>query len=337
VQFFSASNLSTTSFVLQEVLDFVVDLVVEDDPESSWQDYFRNAIKSSNDSRLKILYNLSAEVRREVGKKVLECGGNAVLGYSAHFDIESGLVARAYGTACRLLKVGDITSRIFAYTPVRDGGSSDLKSSVKSSASGKHFQNPLAKFSFHLNDDLRSISSTSDVPITPPVTTFPLTTSASSSQLLGSLPILETILTNVDKSVAILPSDEADVEFSNLLRGSISHYPGSADAVALLKVAPNITDTNLQMVMIDVHPLIPFGPKNEKSLLLSQIQNNIRGEWHLNHPNIGKGAESKSRFPSTEVQLMSLKHFDSHVKIRQGNSSTTPIVFRCVDMNCMDV
>lgn len=38
--------------------------------------------------------------------------GNAVLGYSSHFDIEgaSGLVVRAYGTACRLLKVGDISS-----------------------------------------------------------------------------------------------------------------------------------------------------------------------------------------------------------------------------------
>ena len=52
------------------------------------------ANKSSNDSRLKVLSNLSAEVRRELGKKVLEAGGNAVLGYSVHFDIEgpSGIV-----------------------------------------------------------------------------------------------------------------------------------------------------------------------------------------------------------------------------------------------------
>jgi hypothetical protein len=40
----------------------VVDLVVDDDLESSWQDYFRKDNKTVNDSRLRILYNLSAEV-----------------------------------------------------------------------------------------------------------------------------------------------------------------------------------------------------------------------------------------------------------------------------------
>lgn len=115
VQFFSSSSLSLRAFVIQEVLGLVVDLVVDDDLESSWQDYFRKANKSTNDSRLKVLYNLSAEVRREIGKKVLELGGNAVLGYLSHFDMiggSSGLVVRAYGTACRLLKVGDSTSTL---------------------------------------------------------------------------------------------------------------------------------------------------------------------------------------------------------------------------------
>lgn len=43
---------------------------------------------------------------------MIDCGGNAVLGYSMHFDSEgaSGIVARAYGTACRLLKVDDAAS-----------------------------------------------------------------------------------------------------------------------------------------------------------------------------------------------------------------------------------
>ena len=115
VQFFSSSSLSLKAFVIQEVLGLVVDLVVDDDLESSWQDYFRKANKTTNDSRLKVLYNLSAEVRREIGKKVLELGGNAVLGYLSHFDMiggSSGLVVRAYGTACRLLKVGDISSSL---------------------------------------------------------------------------------------------------------------------------------------------------------------------------------------------------------------------------------
>ena len=77
VQFFACSRLSSRAFVVQDVIGFVVDLVVDDDPESSWQDYFRKsgqANKSSNDSRQKVLYGLSAEVRREVGKKVLDLG-----------------------------------------------------------------------------------------------------------------------------------------------------------------------------------------------------------------------------------------------------------------------
>ena len=105
VQFFSTSSLSPRAFVVQKVLGFVADLVVDGDPEGSWQDYFRKsgqASKSSNESRQKVLYGLSAEVRREVGKKVLDLGGNAVLGFNIHFDLEgaSGLVVRAYGTAC---------------------------------------------------------------------------------------------------------------------------------------------------------------------------------------------------------------------------------------------
>lgn len=43
--------------------------------------------------------------------KVIEAGGNAVLGYMSHFDVEgtSGIVARAYGTACRILKVSELS------------------------------------------------------------------------------------------------------------------------------------------------------------------------------------------------------------------------------------
>jgi hypothetical protein len=61
VQFFSSSTLSPKCFLIQEILGFVEDLVVEDDPESSWQDYFRKVNKTSND-RLKVLYNLSLKV-----------------------------------------------------------------------------------------------------------------------------------------------------------------------------------------------------------------------------------------------------------------------------------
>jgi hypothetical protein len=63
VQFFSSSQLSPKCFVIQEIIGFVEDLVVEENPENTWQDYFRKANKALNESRLKVLYNLSAEVR----------------------------------------------------------------------------------------------------------------------------------------------------------------------------------------------------------------------------------------------------------------------------------
>jgi hypothetical protein len=47
-------------------------------------------------------------VLAQVGKKALELGGNAVLAYKQFFDVEgdSGLVARACGTACYITPVG---------------------------------------------------------------------------------------------------------------------------------------------------------------------------------------------------------------------------------------
>lgn len=110
VQFFTASSLASNSFIIQDIIGFVEDLVVEDDPESSWKDYFRKGNKSMSDTRLKALYSVSAQVRAEIGRKVLEAGGNAVLGYTSHVDVEGNcaLVARAYGTACRLYAIDDI-------------------------------------------------------------------------------------------------------------------------------------------------------------------------------------------------------------------------------------
>lgn len=42
--------------------------------------------------------------------KVLDLDGNAVLGYMLHFDVEgdSGIVARAYGTAVSIVAVSDL-------------------------------------------------------------------------------------------------------------------------------------------------------------------------------------------------------------------------------------
>ncbi|RHY28073.1 hypothetical protein DYB32_006283 [Aphanomyces invadans] len=120
VQFFSLSTLDPAIFTTQRVLGFVEELVVHADPEYSWSDSFRTSRKS-NEYRQMLLYKLSSQVstmvsnvfsrstssleRRQVGKKALDLGGNAVLGYRQFFDVEgdSGMVARACGTAVFLV------------------------------------------------------------------------------------------------------------------------------------------------------------------------------------------------------------------------------------------
>lgn len=77
IRFFSASALDPGVFVVECVLGFVEELVVEKDPEYEWSDSFRSA-RNSNESRQRLLYRLSCTLTRLIGKKVLELGGDAV-------------------------------------------------------------------------------------------------------------------------------------------------------------------------------------------------------------------------------------------------------------------
>lgn len=51
---------------------------------------------------------MNRKLRRKVGLVVQDLGGNAVLGYKQHFDLEGdsgkGIVARGYGTACYIAR-----------------------------------------------------------------------------------------------------------------------------------------------------------------------------------------------------------------------------------------
>ncbi|EFA77124.1 C2 calcium-dependent membrane targeting domain-containing protein [Heterostelium album PN500] len=131
VQFFSIST-PFSNYRIVSIHQFVEELIVESDPEYHWTDTFR-ASRLSNFERQYLFYTLSgyvvkcvkhididsnvciltnddndySKLRRQLGKKVLEMGGNAVLGYKQHFDLEgdSGIVARGYGTAVTLRKI----------------------------------------------------------------------------------------------------------------------------------------------------------------------------------------------------------------------------------------
>ncbi|GAM29096.1 hypothetical protein SAMD00019534_122720, partial [Acytostelium subglobosum LB1] len=108
VQFFSSST-PFSNYRISCIHQFVEELIVESDPEYHWTDTFR-ASRLSNFERQTLLYTLSGKLRRQMGKKILDIGGNAVLGYKQHFDLEgdSGIVARGYGTAVTLRKITEM-------------------------------------------------------------------------------------------------------------------------------------------------------------------------------------------------------------------------------------
>ena len=73
-------------FKIQSIQGFVKELVVNDDPEYQWIDKIRTP-RASNEARQTLFSQLSGEVRRKIGLKVLELGGNAVVGLASHLYI----------------------------------------------------------------------------------------------------------------------------------------------------------------------------------------------------------------------------------------------------------
>ncbi|KAK2894473.1 hypothetical protein Q8A67_011702 [Cirrhinus molitorella] len=105
---------------------FVEELVVNEDPEYQWIDRIRTP-RASNEARQRLIFLMSGELQRKIGLKVLEMGGNAVVGYLQCFDLEgeSGLVVRAIGTACTLEKISTLPAT--ATNPSNSSPSKDMK------------------------------------------------------------------------------------------------------------------------------------------------------------------------------------------------------------------
>lgn len=86
-------------FEVRAIVGFVEELFVRDDPEFQWIDKIRTP-RASNEARQAVFVKLAAELQRKIGLKVLDMGGNAVLSYRQHFDLEGdAMVARGIGTA----------------------------------------------------------------------------------------------------------------------------------------------------------------------------------------------------------------------------------------------
>ncbi|XP_007244119.3 C2 domain-containing protein 5 isoform X12 [Astyanax mexicanus] len=107
---------------------FVEELVVNEDPEYQWIDRIRTP-RASNEARQRLISLMSGELQRKIGLKVLEMGGNAVVGYLQCFDLEgeSGLVVRAIGTACTLDKISNTYAPASAINPCNSSPSKDTK------------------------------------------------------------------------------------------------------------------------------------------------------------------------------------------------------------------
>ncbi len=147
VQLFPFSSFDIHSgWVVQHVFGFVEELVVADDPEFDWNgDGYNNNFqlaRGSHERRQTLMYLLDSSVRRRMCKKVLELGGNAVLGYYQSFDMEgdSGIVARTCGTCVLIEKkreqqhnyLFDVTSRMNSSVMPGDRSSRRFHNSVGS-------------------------------------------------------------------------------------------------------------------------------------------------------------------------------------------------------------
>lgn len=76
-------------------------MITEIDPDYHWSDSFRTS-RSSNEASQRILNQMSCRLRRQMGRKALEMGGNSILSYQQWIDIESyaqTITMRGLGTA----------------------------------------------------------------------------------------------------------------------------------------------------------------------------------------------------------------------------------------------
>jgi hypothetical protein len=299
VQFFNSSKLSPDAFVVQELLGFVVDLVVKDDAESTWKDYFFQSGQSSkNDDRLKIMFTLSCKVRHELAKKAIELGGNAILGYSVHFDVEgaSGIVARAYGTACKLLKVVGSS-----YLSTYGSGKGSTPSVSRQTSSELH-----AGIQRQPSTELQSSKGEETV--------FSFERSESSIRGLHdqTLPLSEmsaaTLQPTSDR--LLICAQDADIG-QGLSMGSLN--------------SPSRSSPSDRMQI-----LVPFGPNGDRGGQFFDLSSGVGASVLQDlRSDFGVSAEpgmSRKRQYNTEILLLSLTKLDPHIRIHLGGLVITKSV-----------
>ena len=95
ISFLNIGSKVPEGYFLQSICGFVEELLINDDPEYKLIDKIR-APRTSNEARQKLFSQLSGELQRRIGLKVLDLNANSVIGYIQYFDLEGeyGIVVR---------------------------------------------------------------------------------------------------------------------------------------------------------------------------------------------------------------------------------------------------
>eukprot|EP00002_Diphylleia_rotans_P010956 TRINITY_DN2172_c0_g1_i3.p1 TRINITY_DN2172_c0_g1~~TRINITY_DN2172_c0_g1_i3.p1 ORF type:complete len:846 (+),score=137.47 TRINITY_DN2172_c0_g1_i3:51-2588(+) len=93
---------------LQRVYGFVEEISFREDPEHHWIETFAYS-RTTNDARQLHISSLASKIKKRLCEKVVDLGGNALIGYHLNLDfgLEKELVGVGYGTACRIELVED--------------------------------------------------------------------------------------------------------------------------------------------------------------------------------------------------------------------------------------
>ncbi|EUD66830.1 hypothetical protein C922_02815 [Plasmodium inui San Antonio 1] len=103
--------LGTTSFpknspyYIEQIINFAHELKIVNDPEYDWKDLIRSN-RNSNEARCDVIQNSFMQTRKIIGKKAKLLGGNAIIGYQEHLNLEGGttnkICIRVIGTVVKL-------------------------------------------------------------------------------------------------------------------------------------------------------------------------------------------------------------------------------------------
>ncbi|KAF8561325.1 hypothetical protein P879_02233 [Paragonimus westermani] len=140
VRFFYSCGVPN-GYTIDFLIGFIQELVMNDDPEHQWIEKIRTS-RASNEARQRLFSRLSGELQRKMGVKVLNLGGNSVIGYQLHFDLEgeTGVVVRGIGTAVRLHKL--IPTRSPPTSPVSTASKTYGSAEVKTGPSIEFSESP---------------------------------------------------------------------------------------------------------------------------------------------------------------------------------------------------